>query len=58
MKKINELRELPEFAIDPTTGEKVYRPSSDAVAEWCKEVSELYQIFLQLQKDRQLSLSK
>lgn len=54
MKKINELKELPEFVIDPKTGEKVYKPSHEAVEKWCNEMSELYQQFLKLQNEGRL----
>lgn len=55
MEKINELKNLPEFVIDPETGNKIYRPSPESIKKWSKEVSELYQKFLQLQKEGRLS---
>ncbi len=55
MKKINELRELPEFVIDPSTGNKIYRPSAESIEKWSNEVSILYQQFLLLQREGRLS---
>ena len=55
MEKIKELKELPEFVVDPTPGNKVYRPKSDLIEQWSQEVSILYQKFLQLQKEGRLS---
>lgn len=55
MEKINELKDFPSVVIDPETGKKIYRPSSESIEAWSKEVSELYQTFLQLQREGRLS---
>lgn len=55
MEKINELKELPEFVIDPKTGSKIHKPSSESIEQWSKEVAELYQNFLQLKNEGRLS---
>jgi hypothetical protein len=55
MEKINELKDLPEFIIDPKTGKKIYKPSDESIKEWCNRMDILYQRFLQLQKEGRLS---
>lgn len=52
---ITELKELPEFVIDPKTGNKIYRPSSESIEKWCNDMDILHQRFLQLQKEGRLS---
>jgi hypothetical protein len=52
---MEKIKELPEFVLDPKTGNKLHRPKSDLIEQWSREVSELYQKFLQLQKEGRLS---
>lgn len=48
MKNLNELKELPEFVIDPLTGKKIYRPSHEVTRKWLTGMDECWQEFRRL----------
>lgn len=51
MEKLNELKKLPEFVIDPTTGKKVYKPLDESTSKWLDGMERCWQEFLKLHRE-------